>query len=76
MFFASTMNVQQKQYSNQSWKVLEEEETLRKTWMSTVEEKTTFSLHRATKLAQDSEKWRKLAHAVRAHVRQTRLKKK
>ena len=48
----------------------------RTAWMSAVEERTGISLPRAVELAQDREKWRKIAQNVGAHVILTRLKKK
>ena len=39
--------------------------------MSAVVERTVISLTRATELAQDIDKWRKIAQNVGAHVRPT-----
>ena len=41
----------------------------RTAWMSAVEERTGIDLHRATELAQDRDKWGKIAENVGAHVR-------
>ena len=48
----------------------------RTAWMSAVEERTGISLPQAADVAQDREKWRKIAQNVGAYVRPTRLNKK